>query len=404
VKLQKQTFDNSDQTTNTHDYIGGIEYQGNVLEAIYTDEGRAKPFGTAYRYEYTIKDHLGNSRVMFCDIDNDGIVTESEIIQEEHYYPFGMRHEGYGRTITQGENFYQYNGKELNEDFGLDMYDYGARFYDASVGRWFAIDPLAEKYVGFSPYNYVMNNPIMFVDPDGRYVDFGKHERSKELWDKMYSTADDETRGSMDAMLNNEDITFTINYTIGEAYYGGMSSTRRGLGKVKNKKEGKKTYGVSVNIQITEEQHGGKNINEQAVAIMGDELTHVGQLLDGEMGLFSESTPGNPTNTNGYDYQDEVDSKEGSIQALKNVFGEENIDQSVSRVVGSANDYYEKVTKGGMSGQDWIKSHEFYSENMGDGLNKRLSGTQRTATENIKDFKNLNNYLHYDNGELKTRF
>jgi RHS repeat-associated protein len=111
--------------------------------------------------------HLGNSRVMFCDVNNDGLVDESEIIQEDHYYPFGLKHEGYGRTITQGENFYQYNGKELNEDFGLDMYDYGARFYDASVGPWFAIDPLAEKYVGFSPFNYVVNNPVLLLDPDG---------------------------------------------------------------------------------------------------------------------------------------------------------------------------------------------------------------------------------------------
>jgi RHS repeat-associated protein len=176
VKLQKQTFESVLSTTNTHDYIGGIEYQDNVLEAIYTSEGRAMPNGAnTYRYEYTIKDHLGNSRVMFCDVDNDGIVTESEIIQEDHYYPFGMRHEGYGRTITNAENFYQYNGKELNEDFGLDMYDYpeisgqvGARFYDASVGRWFAIDPLAEDFYEWSGYNYVLGNPVMLVDPDGK--------------------------------------------------------------------------------------------------------------------------------------------------------------------------------------------------------------------------------------------
>jgi RHS repeat-associated protein len=195
VKLQKQTFDNSDQTTNTHDYIGGIEYQGNVLEAIYTDEGRAKPFGTAYRYEYTIKDHLGNSRVMFCDIDNDGIVTESEIIQEEHYYPFGMRHEGYGRTITQGENFYQYNGKELNEDFGLDMYDYGARWYDASVGRWHGVDPLAEAFFVHSPYNYGVNNPIMMIDPDGRMaVSSGGGESPNEKNKNPNERLDYETR------------------------------------------------------------------------------------------------------------------------------------------------------------------------------------------------------------------
>ena len=169
VKLQKQTYEYANNTTNTKDYIGGIEYNNNTIEAIYTDEGRAMPNGSTYRYEYTIKDHLGNSRVMFSDIDNDGQVDENEIIQEEHYYPFGIRMEGYGRTITHGENDYQYNGKELNTDFGLDMYDYGARFYDASVGRWFVVDKLSEhpNQIDKSIYAYVWDNPINLDDPDG---------------------------------------------------------------------------------------------------------------------------------------------------------------------------------------------------------------------------------------------
>jgi RHS repeat-associated protein len=75
--------------------------------------------------------------------------------------------EGHGTPILS-ENQYQYNGKELNADFGLDLYDYGARWYDASVGRWHGVDPLAEAFSVHSPYNYGVNNPIMMVDPDGR--------------------------------------------------------------------------------------------------------------------------------------------------------------------------------------------------------------------------------------------
>ena len=71
-------------------------------------------------------------------------------------------------SISGPENFYQYNGKELNTDFKLDWLDYGARWYDASLARWGAVDPLSEKYSSFSTYNYVLNNPIINIDPDGR--------------------------------------------------------------------------------------------------------------------------------------------------------------------------------------------------------------------------------------------
>jgi RHS repeat-associated protein len=104
---------------------------------------------------------------MFSDLNGNGQVTETEIIQAEHYYPFGMTMQGHGNIILS-ENDYKYNGKELNTDFGLDLYDYGARYYDAAIGRWHGVDPLAEAFIVHSPYNYGVNNPIMMVDPDGR--------------------------------------------------------------------------------------------------------------------------------------------------------------------------------------------------------------------------------------------
>ena len=62
---------------------------------------------------------------------------------------------------------YLYNGKELNEEFGLNFYDYGARWYDAGMGSWWEVDPLAEKFYPESPYSYSGNNPIVNIDPDG---------------------------------------------------------------------------------------------------------------------------------------------------------------------------------------------------------------------------------------------
>jgi RHS repeat-associated protein len=159
--------------TNTTDYSNGIEYKNNTLDAIYHSEGRVKYNGTTPRYEYTLTDHLGNGRVYYTDLNWDGACTTNEILQDNHYYPFGLNHTDPRRnTGGVGVNLYQYNGKELLEDNGLGWNHYGARCYDAAVGRWWVVDPLAEKYKTFNSYNYVLCRPSNGLDPDGRRVYF----------------------------------------------------------------------------------------------------------------------------------------------------------------------------------------------------------------------------------------
>ncbi|MBK8701526.1 MAG: hypothetical protein IPN29_19050 [Saprospiraceae bacterium] len=166
-------------------YVGGIEYNSasglnRRVEAIYHGEGRFFNTNTgttapSYRTEFSIKDHLGNARVTFTDLNANGKIdvtnsaATNEIIQENHYYAFGMAYEGpWMMNHSSKDNNYLYNYKELNADHDLKWYDYGARFYDAVIGRWHVVDPLADKYPKMTPYNYVENNPIRLIDPDGR--------------------------------------------------------------------------------------------------------------------------------------------------------------------------------------------------------------------------------------------
>ena len=128
TKRQKVTSEDGITTLLTQDYISGIEYRNDTLEAIYHAEGRLYFEGSVSRYEYVCRDHLGNTRLMFADKDGNGSIdVGSEILQENHYYPFGMAQEG-GWTVNTGNpHNYLYNGKELNSDFGLDWYHYGFR-------------------------------------------------------------------------------------------------------------------------------------------------------------------------------------------------------------------------------------------------------------------------------------
>jgi RHS repeat-associated protein len=136
-----------------------------------------------YDYGYRLKDHLGNIRITFVDFDHNGSIALSEITEENNYYPFGLKHSGYNSDVSSANLAlkYKYNGKELQDELNLDWYDYGARFYDAALGRWHTPDPLCEVNRRWSPYRYAYNNPLRFIDPDGMLEDDFYFDKNNKL-------------------------------------------------------------------------------------------------------------------------------------------------------------------------------------------------------------------------------
>ncbi|MEL7377603.1 MAG: RHS repeat-associated core domain-containing protein, partial [Bacteroidota bacterium] len=197
--------------TNTvvNDYVGPFHYTKTTsdpqpqVEFIQSTKGRLVWDGNKYRYEYFLKDHLGNTRVVFGDYDDDGRINPDPLAGNDvkqvvaGYYPFGMRHGTEQNATSPPSNSYLYNGKELQEDIGLKWYDYGARMYDPSVGRWNAVDALAESQNSYTPYHYTYNNPVLFIDPTGLMPKYnwstGKYENENGnvvSWDEAKENID----------------------------------------------------------------------------------------------------------------------------------------------------------------------------------------------------------------------
>ncbi|MGN7759792.1 DUF6443 domain-containing protein, partial [Chryseobacterium sp. 22532] len=155
------------ETTKITEYLDGFQYESTytgfsttpVLKFVPTAEGYYNFENNKYIYSYT--DHLGSVRLSY----SRNLNGSAEVLEENNYYAFGLKHSaGMVPTANAAYN-YQYNGKELQKETGWG--DYGARMYMADIGRWGVIDPLAEQMRRYSPYNYAFNNPVSFIDPDG---------------------------------------------------------------------------------------------------------------------------------------------------------------------------------------------------------------------------------------------
>jgi RHS repeat-associated protein len=192
------------------DYLDGFQYAGNILQFFPHAEGYVKvtPIDRlntnyAFNYVFNYTDHLGNVRLSYS---KDPRTNQLKILEENHYYPFGLKHSVYsaGRLrdfevdssnpegeqvfltpVTKTEYQYKYNGQEWQDELGLNMYAMDLRQYDPAIGRWVAQDPVT--HFDYSPYSAFDNNPVFWADPSGAdAVDIG-YDRIIDSQDMMGS-------------------------------------------------------------------------------------------------------------------------------------------------------------------------------------------------------------------------
>ena len=208
VKLAKKVLDMSQNNNinsmnvNTTEYTGGYIYtkSGNYshngtywvgnetddgLQFLSQPEGYVEPSNDGsgnYNYVYQYKDHLGNIRLSY--MDNNGSL---EIIEENNYYPFGLKHKGYNDVVSANVNSvaskFKYNGMELEESLGVDWYEMDLRQYDPAIARWTSIDPVT--HFEYSTYSAFDNNPIYWADPSGADSTTYTGEAAQEMFRRI---------------------------------------------------------------------------------------------------------------------------------------------------------------------------------------------------------------------------
>lgn len=182
VKQQKVVNDQSNENVQDTYYAGNYIYKKSnaqapiVLTFFNSEEGYIEPQLdpskpakiTGFNYTYQYKDHLGNIRLSYEDINGNGVIkAEDEIKEENHYYPFGLKHKGYNANQVGRDHKFEYLNQENHEDLGLNWVEFRHRFADLAIGRFFGVDPVSAEYMSISTYQFAHNNPVWKIEIEG---------------------------------------------------------------------------------------------------------------------------------------------------------------------------------------------------------------------------------------------
>ena len=213
-----RTIHKTGSASTTTDYCNNVIYENGTAKQLLTEEGYVSLSDN--KYHYYLKDHQGNNRVV-TTLDATGKNWIAE--ETNHYYPFGGVYAGTGNVQP-----YKYNGKELDAKKGLNWYDYGARQYDAAIGRWHVVDLLNETNYT-SGYSYCVNNPARYIDVMGLDTISVSKVTPKE-WGKFDSLKDVLALDQVTITGNGSNTSLGLSlFSTGISIGGGVTSTVAGM-------------------------------------------------------------------------------------------------------------------------------------------------------------------------------
>jgi RHS repeat-associated protein len=229
----------------TTDYLNGYQYNQTgatgtvVLDFFPHAEGYVKNTvvnnANVYSYVFNYTDHLGNIRLSYGLSNN--VLT---ILEENNYYPFGLKHKNYNVTSKQYTQSggaigiedcvncsykYKYNGKEYQNELGLNMYSMDIRLYDPAIARWIVQDPVVHH--SFSPYNAFDNNPVYWADPsgaDGEHYDWYLEKYVNDQYEEItFEEALESRNAAFYSLMSSNDASTSSDFRDSNSYQSGKS-------------------------------------------------------------------------------------------------------------------------------------------------------------------------------------